>query len=273
MNTRGIVTAVLAGLLTASVWGCVSEKPPVAAFDHQYPEYAELLQRHVDEAGWVDYGGLIADSALLRRAADALADLPEDSLEQFTREQELALWINAYNLLTLKSVAEAYPVESIKDIDGVWDKRRFRIGNRRVTLDEIEHKILRQEFDEPRIHFAIVCASISCPALQREPYLDTLLRTQLRDATMRFLTDSTRNRFSPQLLEAELSQIFDWFVSDFKRAYASTIPADQPREIRAVLNFIAEVLPDSVGRYLREEGVTVSLLEYDWGLNNQKISQ
>jgi hypothetical protein len=273
MDKHAITTAIVPVLLTAAIWSCTSQQSPVADFSHDYPRYTELLQRHVDTDGWVDYDGLIADSVLLRQAADALANLAKDSLEQFTASQKLALWINAYNLLTLKSVAEAYPVKSIKDIDGVWDKRRFQVGGRSVTLEDIEHRILRQGFNEPRIHFAIVCASISCPALRHEPYLAPSLSQQLRDATLRFLTDSIRNRFSPDFREAKLSQIFEWSGRDFAKSYMSTIPADQPKEIRAVLNFIAEALPDSIGRFLRDEEVVVSYLDYDWGLNSQEAAR
>jgi hypothetical protein len=252
---------------------CGGDGGETVTFAHHYPQYAELLQRHVDADGWVDYEGLIADSALMRRAVTAIGSVSADSLATFTDDQQLAFWINTFNLLTLRAVLDAYPVESIQDIDGIWDAQGYRIAGRRLTLDAIANRILRQQSNDPRIHFALARASVSSPPLRSEPYIADSLNVQLRDAAHAFLTDSTRNRFSPEFQEAHISPIFERFADDFEMLYASAIPSDHPPELRAVLNFIAEVLPDSAGRFLREEGVVIDYMEYDWGLNSQKVAR
>jgi hypothetical protein len=264
------VTLVLGGVVLLA---CGDKGGETIRFSHHYPQYAELLQRHVDANGWVDYEGLIADSALLRQAITAVGSVPADSLKSFTTEQQVAFWINTFNLLTLRAVVDAYPMESIQEIKGAFDEQPYRIAGRQLTLDDIENKILRQLSNDPRFHFALVRASVSSPALRREPYLADSLTTQLREATWAFLTDSTRNRFSPGFREAHLSPIFEKFGRDFETIYGSAIPSDHPPELRAALNFIAEVLPDSLGRFLREDSVLVDFTAYDWGLNSQKAAR
>ena len=254
------------------IWGCGPKQSRPTKFDPEYTIYADLLERHVDDEGYVDYRGLRADSALLRQAVENLKILSADSLAQWTSEEQLALWINAYNLLALRLVIEAYPIDSITAIGGVWFKHGFKVGGRYVTLHDIEQKILRRDFAEPRFYFTIVPASKSGPVLCRQPYRAKSLRWQLQDAAKRFLGDPARNHFDPGERYAYLSAIFESAGRDFQRIYGSEIPNDQPEEVRAVFNFIAEVLPDSVGRFLRSEGVRWTYLPYDWSLNERSAA-
>ena len=272
MTIRQTVVLTLTTLVLSTQWSCGEARTPevVRSFDHSYALYGEVLRAYVDDGGWVDYERLVADTAGLHAAIVATTSIPADSLGKFSEDRTLAFWINAYNILTLKSIVDAYPVESIRDIDGVWDKHQFHVGGRDITLNAIEHEILREEFDEPRIHLAIVCASASCPALRNEPYRGDAIKDQLRYAAQAFLNDPARNSFDPTGNRAGLSEIFDWFGEDFIREFGTEIPGDQPEKVRAALNFISAVLPDSVSSYLGEEGLTIKHLPYDWGLNSQR---
>jgi hypothetical protein len=267
----GVLVALFAA--GASIWGCSGDREGPPRFDHAYPEYAQLLDRHVDADGLVDYAGLKSDSALLRRAGENLRALSGDSLAHCTELQRMAYWINAYNLVMLEAVVAAYPVDSIQDIISVLDRPHYKVGGRTVSLNDVEKKILRREFTDPRVLFALCRASLSSPALRRAPYRADSLRAQLRDAAFRFLTDPSRNVFDPQQHYASLSAVFTWYEREFQKVYWSEIPSDQPDNVRAVFNFIADVLPDSLGRFLHSTGVTWSYLPYDWSLNDRNALQ
>ena len=130
-----------------------------------------------------------------------------------SKEQKLAYWINAYNALTIDLILQNYPLKSIKDIDKPWDQRLWKFGDKWLSLNDIEHQILRK-MDEPRIHFAIVCASVYCPKLQNEAFIAEKIDSQLSKATSEFLSDTSKNFISQNSLE--ISKIFQWFSKDFK---------------------------------------------------------
>ncbi len=183
----------------------------------------KLLRNHVAPNGTVNYKGFIADSVLLNGYLDTLSLNPPDK-KSWTKEEQLAYWINAYNAFTIKLIARHYPVKSIQDLHPkpyvplvrtVWHIRFFKIGGVDFNLDQIEHSILRKEFDEPRIHFAIVCASFSCPPLRPEAYIAADLNAQLDDQARIFINDPARNILSEDV--AEISQLFNWFQGDFTR--------------------------------------------------------
>jgi len=266
----GMVAALAAAI---AVMGCSRWQDQPAKFDPEYTVYAALLQRHVDDQGLVDYPGLKADSVLLRQACENLKLLPADSMANWPAGPRLAFWINAYNLLALRIVIDAYPIDSITAIKDVWTKPGFAAAGRFVTLNDIEQNILRREFMEPHFYFTLAPASKGGPALRREPYRAASIRGQLLDAARRFLSDSARNNFDTAERYAYLSPIFQSAGRDFEKIYASEIPGDQPEEVRAVFNFIAEVLPDSVGRFLRGEGIRWAYSPYDWSLNDQGTAQ
>jgi hypothetical protein len=270
---RRITGTLLASLaVVISISSCGSDRDAPTRFDDRYPIYAELLLRHVDDGGWVDYAGLKTDSAMVRRASKNLRVLSRDSLSQFSPQQRMAYWINAYNLLLLEAVVPYYPVDSIQDILNVLDRPHYKVAEQTVSLNDIEKNILWREFADPRVCFALCRASAGSPILRQEPYRAETLRTQLKEAAFRFLTDSSRNAFDPEEQYTSISRVFEWYKREINKAYASRIPADQPEEVRAVFNFIAEVLPDSVGRFLREDGVTWSYLPYDWSLNDRSMA-
>ena len=158
------------------------------AFDHA--SFNDLLQNYVSAEGNVDYAGIKAQRSALKAYITSLSDnMPTDD---WSKEDKLAYWMNAYNALTIDLILRNYPVNSIKDIKNPWDQRLWKLGDKWYNLNQIEHDILRK-MDEPRIHFGIVCASFSCPKLQNKAFTATNLETQLTAATREFLADEKRN--------------------------------------------------------------------------------
>ncbi|NRD19282.1 DUF547 domain-containing protein [Winogradskyella eckloniae] len=188
-------------------------KPPKPLSNYKdvmHNRWNKILQNHVSESGNVNYKGIKNESEF-EVYIDYLSEtLPDDS---WTKDEKLAYWINAYNALTVDLILRHYPVKSIKDIKDPWDQRLWQFGDKWQNLNDIEHKILR-EMNEPRIHFAIVCASISCPKLQNEAFTASDLETQLTNATKEFLNDSTKNELTENHIK--LSKIFKWFKKDFE---------------------------------------------------------
>ena len=163
-----------------------STSPPI---DHT--QWDNLLKKHVSQEGNVNYKGFIADKTLLEEYLGLLSTNPPN--KTWTKEEQLAYWINAYNAFTVKLIVDHYPVRSIKDIkkgvvfiNSVWDMEFFTIGGKKMNLNDIEHGIIRKEFKEPRIHFAVNCASLSCPPLRNEAFTASQLDEQLSDQTKFF---------------------------------------------------------------------------------------
>ena len=218
----------------------------------------ELLKKHVDDKGWVDYEGFIKDRIKLSQYLDHLSENPPNEAS-WTKNQQLAYWINAYNAFTIKLIIDHYPLESIKDIQvnipglyTVWHKEFFTIGGNPSSLDEIEHKILRKKFNEPRIHFAIVCASVSCPPLRNEAFVPSKMDAQLQDQGRKFLNDPSRNILEKD--RVQISKIFSWFKGDFTRD-------------SSLIEFLNQFSSIPINKKAK-----VTYLDYDWGLNEKKGS-
>ena len=214
----------------------------------------DLLKKYVRPDGFVNYKGFQQDTLALNRYLKLLETAhPND--KNWSRAEQMAYWINAYNAFTIQLVLRHYPVASIKDIkpgvafiNSVWDIKFIHIQGFTYDLNNIEHNILRPVFKDARVHAAINCASWSCPRLLPEAYSARTLDAQL-DAAMRgFVNDPMRNRISPT--QADVSEIFKWFKGDFERDAGS---------VRAFLN-----------RYAKEkiaEQTEIRHLDYDWRLN------
>ncbi len=259
--------------LTAAfiVSGCGGNKTesqiPTRPFDHTYADYASILKQYVSD-GLVNYSALKANRSGLDSLVDAIAHA---DLGGTSREQRIAFYINAYNILTLRSIVDAYPVESIKDIDGVWDKKKWRVAGEKLTLNDIEHEILRKKFSEPRIHVAINCASIGCPPLASTPYYSDSLEAQLDLVSRNFALSADHNRFDTTKKKAAISSIFDWFGDDFVDKYYSQDGfASLSKKENAALNFLIEHFPQEEKEALTGVDFEVSYLEYDWSLNELK---
>ncbi|KEO74098.1 DUF547 domain-containing protein [Anditalea andensis] len=199
----------------SSTLGADGASPP----SHQL--WNELLSLYVTEQGKVNYKGLIKDKPKLERYLYTLSSSPPDK-NTWSEQEQLAYWINAYNAFTVKLIIDHYPVKSIQDlhptfkiplINTVWHRKFFQIGGEDASLDEIEHKILRKEFDEPRIHFAINCASVSCPPLRNEAYEAAILERQLDEQARIFINHTRYNKLGTDRIE--ISPIFSWFKADF----------------------------------------------------------
>ena len=190
-------------------------KPPEKSSNYKevmHKRWHTILQNHVSKNGNVDYNAIKNNKTELDIYIDYLSDnLPDNT---WTKDEKLAYWINAYNALTVDLILRNYPIKSIKDIKDPWDQRLWKFGDTWYNLNTIEHEILRT-MDEPRIHFAIVCASVSCPKLQNKAFTASNLEMQLSNATKEFLADTSKNKLSKDKIE--LSKIFKWFKKDFEQ--------------------------------------------------------
>ena len=205
-----------------------------------------LLKRHVSVDGVVNYQGFTKDLKILERYIESLAESAR-TISTHSKQEQLAFWINAYNACTVKLICDHLPLKSIKDIKRPWKQTVLKSEGKSWTLDEIEHKILRN-YEEPRIHFAINCASKSCPILSNGAYSAVTLEAQLNQAAERFFNDASKNQYTPERLY--LSRIFLWFKGDFGKT---------------------EDLIELINRYTGlniQRNTAISYLSYDWSLNN-----
>jgi hypothetical protein len=244
-----------------------SEPIQIDHFDHS--RYDLLLKVSVRE-GLVDYGHLSKSSMVLDQYIKRMAIPGQHEIEAMPRNQQIAFWINSYNAITLKYILEDYPVRSVKDIKGVWDRKQLPVGGRQVTLNQIEHEILRKIFKEPRIHFALVCASISCPELGSEAFTGQDLDAQLDEAARKFLNDPTRNRIDMESGTVYLSRIFDWYGDDFVKDFGDhpKLRAQFGKKLGAVLNYMRNHLSADRAAWIESGDYKVKFLPYDWGLND-----
>jgi hypothetical protein len=244
-------------------------------FDHRFHTYAALLAAHLRPTG-VDYRGLKADRARLDEAVATLDSAAAKQELTWGRDQRLAFWINAYNLLTLRAVVDHYPIRagwftlsprnSIRQIDGVWTRLRWQAAGQSLTLDDIEHGIIRPVFLDARIHFAVNCASVSCPPLADEPYVGDRIDAQLNEAARRFLASAEGVRMDGDTFR--VSSLFKWYGEDFVAQYASAIAVPRPARDRAILGVLARFAPPAVADRARTGVGVIRFLDYDWSLND-----
>ena len=270
---------ILSCALVTVVIGFTAPGPGVRAaddFDQSYGAYGALLRAHISD-GRVDYAALQAHREALDKIVEALGRVPVPELMSWSREEQIAYWVNAYNVFTLRAIVDHYPIQwrwlslltltprnSIKQIDGVWDELRWRAGGAQVTLDEIEHETLRPTFQEPRIHFAVNCASVSCPPLRLEPYVGHALDRQLTLAARDFLASDHGLRIEGSALY--VSSIFDWYGDDFIGEYAHLADGGSEKE-RAILGVIAKYGPSAASLLAKSSDARIRYLRYDWSLN------
>ncbi|MEA5500628.1 DUF547 domain-containing protein [Limnoraphis robusta Tam1] len=234
-----------------------------------YQNYQQILSIYVDENGNVNYKALKENRQNLDKFNASLATLSPQSFENWTEKEKIAFWINAYNSLTLLAIIENYPTKSIRDIPGVWTKLQFNVMGKEVTLDEIEHKILRVQFNEPRIHMGLVCASIGCPLLLQEPYTGDKLDEQLDEQTRKFIALNQNFKIDKQNNQVYLSSIFKWFGEDFIPSFKAQDKFTGSDKERAVLNFVSQYLNESEQKYLINGKYQIKYLDYDWSLNDK----
>ena len=235
-----------------------------------YTLYDDVLSTYVDDDGWVNYADLQPSRQLLDSFNNGLAEVDDATLSNWSEPEQIAFWINAYNSLTLKSIVDQTPLKpSIKDITGVWRLRKHPINQNQKTLNEIEHDVLRVDFDEPRLHAAIVCAAISCPPLRNEAFTGENLDTQLDEQVEQRLARPDGLKIDKSAGEVKISKIFDWFGGDWIPSYGVDAGFTGSKEERAVLNFISNYVSDDDRAYLEAGEYTLSYFDYDWALNKQ----
>lgn len=249
------LTILMAGIFFA----CSSLDPQVRGTRPvSHALFDTLLKKHVKENGLVDYAAWKNDQAQLKQYLDILTLNPPND-NRWTQEEKLAYWINLYNAFTIDLILQYYPVASIKDIGSSiqvpfvntpWDIKFIDIAGKKYDLNNIEHNIIRKNFNEPRIHFAVNCASISCPKLRREAYTGEKLNHQLDEQTKDFLNDKVRNDISEG--QVKVSKLFKWYRGDFVKETS-----------------LREFLRKSSGIAIREDR-KILYMDYNWSLNEAK---
>jgi hypothetical protein len=242
------------------------------SFDHGYSAWEALLKKHVkwmpdNKQSRVNYKGFAADRAELAKVLDGFSALSQTQFTAFSREQQMAFLINAYNAFTVEAILSKYPdLKSIKDLGlfgrGPWKNEFFTLLGAKRHLDWIEHEQLRPKYAEPRVHVAVNCASIGCPALFPEAFTAARLEAMLEDGMRRFLGDRTRNRYEGGKLQ--VSSIFKWFKEDFEKGHKGF------GKLEDVFAKYAELLSsdESARQQIRAKTVSISYLDYDWSLND-----
>lgn len=230
--------------------------------------YDNLLHKYIVN-GLVDYENLVKDKNL-EKYIDALSKFDPSTLTN--KNDKLAFWINAYNAYTLKIIVDNYPISSINDLHSggriiahilkttVWDKDFVIIDNKKITLNYIEHDIIRPKFKDPRIHFALVCGAMSCPPLRNEAYIGDKLDEQLNDQGKTFFADQSQNSFDGKNHIVYLSKILDWYGDDF---------GDSDSQI---LLRIKTFLPKKIAESVNDNIIKwkIDFKSYDWNLNKIK---
>ncbi len=261
-------------LIIIGVWAC---SPIHASAQTNQPDQGVLtsiLSRHVNAAGWVDYVGLRQERPRLESYLDGLRNLDPGKLP--SDAARLAFWINAYNAFTLNEVLESVQgkTDSVKKVDGFFDKKKHPVAGGSLTLDEIEKR--GREMHDPRIHFAINCASASCPKLQPFAYTAADLDRQLDQSTREFFSDPRRGlRLDRHDDVIFLSPILKWYAGDFTRATSATGQllsyARAALSGENVMDFVIAHVSEDQASYIRQRKPTVKYFDYDWTLNSQKL--
>jgi len=251
---RTIFTIFIAVFITAGCLRAVSVQSDSKPVTHE--QFTALLKKHVDSNGMVNYKGFIADSTAFNKYL-TLLEKNHPNEKNWSKDERLAYWINAYNAFTIRLIIRNYPVESIKDLGGsiyrintTWDIKFIEIEGESYHLNNIENSIIRNEFDEPRIHFALVCAAMSCPKLRNEAFEAATLDAQLEDQAVHFFNSKMRNDISAENPKA--SKLMKWYSGDFK---------DHADDINAYINKYSKVKI--------KDGVSLDYLDYEWKLNEQ----
>jgi hypothetical protein len=263
MNTVRRCFVLLLGLLAAG--------GAFAQFDHGYVAWDALVKKHVrwlpdNKQSRVDYAAFQADRAELKKVLDSLSAVPKAEFDGWSSPQRMAFLINAYNAFTVELILTKYPdLKSIKDlgsfVQSPWKKKFFRLLGEERHLDWIEHEQLRPNYADPRVHAAVNCASIGCPALRHEAFTATKLEAQLDDGMQRFMGDRTRNRARAGKLE--VSSIFKWFREDFEKGHKGYAKVED-----VFAKFAAQLTDDPAEQArLKSANMPITHLDYDWSLN------
>jgi hypothetical protein len=244
-----------------------------------------ILKSYVDANGMVDYKTLRRKKPELSHLLDEFARLDQDEYNSWSREDKIAFWLNAYNIKMLKIIVDNYPIQSqrilrviwgpdsIRHIDGIWDKYKFIVMKEEFTLKEVEQRFFCKEFDEPRVFLAISYASLSSPPLRNEPYYGPKLYGQLDDQAKKFLSSPLAFRIDREKRIVYLSAVFQpiWQGKYFLGKYGTDKKfKDQQPDVAAVLNFLTNYIPQQDVSFLELENYSVKFIRYDWTINDSQ---
>lgn len=246
---------------------------PLQAFDQSHAGYDRVLKTFVAD-GRVNYSGLKYAPKELETYLQNAAGVSEEQFNAWTVSQQLAFLINLYNAGTLKLIIDHYPIKSIKDIGyffkGPWDQKIVGLFGKTVTLNHIEHDILRKQYNEPRIHMALVCAAKGCPRLHTGAYLAETLDSQLNDQSRDYLLSPAGLGIDHGGKAVFFSSIFKWYGEDYIAKYSPNAGfAGLDKTERAVANFCSAYLDSEDRSFLSAGGYSVKYLDYDWSLNGK----
>lgn len=253
MKTHSLYTFLLVGLI--GLLTMAFTEPTAAPVDHS--AYDRLLKKYVNEKGLVNYKGFKSDQKVFNDYLAMLSKNPPAA--SWSKNEQMAYWINAYNAYTIRLILDHYPLKSIKDIGSKikipfvttpWAAKFFTIGGEKMSLDNIEHGTLRKKYNDPRIHFALVCASISCPRLRNEAYMADKLDAQMDDQGRDFLNNPSKNKIGKD--EAQLSNYFNWYKGDWNKNGQSVV--------KWVNKYSDTKISDKTA---------ITYLDYNWNLNEQ----
>ena len=266
------------GAAVVACLGALWSAPAFAAFDHTHADWTALLQKNVvvaadGHSSTVKYAAFKQQQGALELYLQRLSAVSKAEYDGWSKPQRLAFLINTYNAFTIDLILTKYPdLDSIKDLGGLfgspWKKDFFNLLGKRQSLDGIEHGLIRAPgaFNEPRIHFAVNCASIGCPMLGSEAFVPEQLEAQLADATRRFLSDHSRNRYEAQSNRLAVSRLFDWYGKDFEQGWQG---------IDSLKGFFASHAKELATAPTAEQAVRggnwqLDFLDYDWALNDAR---
>ncbi len=267
-------------LLLSTVW-LLSLSTWAQSFDHTHAALTTLLKKHVvvidgGKTTKVSYAELQKDRGALKNYLNSLSRVSSAEFNGWSKAQQMAFLINAYNGFTLDLILQHYPVKSIKDIGGVfdnrWKRKFFKLFGEEYFLDRIEHDTLRKPgvYNEPRVHYAVNCASIGCPVLREEAFIADRLDKQLEEQAVRFISDRSRNRYANGKLE--VSMIYKWFADDWEKGYTGfdgkTAPVNSREEYFARYAALLADSPEDRQKIIAQK-TPITYLDYDWSINNR----
>ena len=249
-----------------------------AQFDQSHKAFDDVLKKNVTylaggNASQISYAGVLRDRAALSAYLESVTAVTEATYKGWNKNQQLAFLMNAYNAYTIELILTKYPnLKSIRELGGTfskpWALKFFKLFGKDMTLDGIEHDMIRAEgvFNDPRIHVGVVCASIGCPMLRNEAFTAEKVDAQLDDGMQRFLSDKSRNRYNAEKKVLEISKIFDWYKKDFTKGYKGF------GSLEATLGKYADKLASDAAAQaeIKTGKVAITYLDYDWNLNDKK---
>lgn len=250
-------------------------------FNHSL--FDAVLQKYVSN-GLVDYHSLKNNKTDLDTYLTQLEKVNPSDFENWSREEKMAFWINAYNALTIEGILRNYPIQygglfarmrfpksSIRQIKGFWDTVFIKVMGKDITLNDIEHKILRPEFKDPRVHFVLVCASAGCPTLENRAFFADDLDRRLDRAATNFVHNPEKVRLDKEKKRFYISSIFDWYKGDFQpKENAAVRLKGYPKKLFGVVDFLLKNLSPDQQQFILVNKPKIEFLDYSWALNEKK---